>query len=273
MTALIGGSVLLIATSAIALAFGWGTADEQLIWTSIAASACAGVLLAIAAYRSRSARTASGAVAVSPERDVSTESNVRPIPASTGTVEADGATAATAATAAPGTAPETGVAAKATPEPERRPTRKPTRPRTKSGPPEPIDAASGPDGAAVRASDTVSASDRARDLSRDIAEVTERRARPRAETKPAAASASAAASAGAGTAARSTRKSTAAKTTGTRAQGASGATRADTQVVVLPDRGRFHRPECRFASDAEATRMSKTPARRRGYEPCGDCKP
>jgi hypothetical protein len=47
VTVLIGGSILLIAASAIALGFGWVTADESLIWTSIAASVGAGVLLAL----------------------------------------------------------------------------------------------------------------------------------------------------------------------------------------------------------------------------------
>ncbi|MGH2747063.1 MAG: GlsB/YeaQ/YmgE family stress response membrane protein [Actinomycetota bacterium] len=53
MTLLIGGSILLIAGSAIALAFGWVTSDESLIWTSIAASVGAAVLLALAYNRSR----------------------------------------------------------------------------------------------------------------------------------------------------------------------------------------------------------------------------
>ena len=53
MTALIGGSVLLIAGSALALVFGWITAEAALIWTSILASVAAGVLLALGYYRSR----------------------------------------------------------------------------------------------------------------------------------------------------------------------------------------------------------------------------
>ena len=53
MTALIGGSVLLIAGSALALVFGWITAQSVLIWTSIAASVTAGILLALGYYRSR----------------------------------------------------------------------------------------------------------------------------------------------------------------------------------------------------------------------------
>ena len=53
MTALIGGSVLLIAGSALALVFGWLTAEAALIWTSIAASVVAGILLALGYSRAR----------------------------------------------------------------------------------------------------------------------------------------------------------------------------------------------------------------------------
>lgn len=53
MTALVGGSVLLIAASAIALVFGWITAEPALLWISIAASVVAGVLLALGYQRSK----------------------------------------------------------------------------------------------------------------------------------------------------------------------------------------------------------------------------
>ena len=53
MTVLIGASVLLIAASAIALVFGWASANESLIWTSIVASFGAAVALALAFLRSR----------------------------------------------------------------------------------------------------------------------------------------------------------------------------------------------------------------------------
>ena len=53
MTALVGGSVLLIAASALALIFGWITAESALIWTSIIASVVAGILLALGYQRSR----------------------------------------------------------------------------------------------------------------------------------------------------------------------------------------------------------------------------
>ena len=53
MTALIGGSVLLIAGATIALVLGWVSASSSLIWTSIVASAGAAVMLALGYYRSR----------------------------------------------------------------------------------------------------------------------------------------------------------------------------------------------------------------------------
>lgn len=54
MTSLVGASVLLIAGSALALIFGWVTANESLIWTSIAASVASGVALALAYGQARS---------------------------------------------------------------------------------------------------------------------------------------------------------------------------------------------------------------------------
>lgn len=53
MTALIGGSLLLIVGAAIALVIGWIGEDESLIWTSIVASVAAGVMLSLAYYRSK----------------------------------------------------------------------------------------------------------------------------------------------------------------------------------------------------------------------------
>lgn len=66
MTALIGASVFLIAGSAIALVFGWVTADESLIWTSIAASVAGGVCLTLAYVRSRDEVAALGRGTESP---------------------------------------------------------------------------------------------------------------------------------------------------------------------------------------------------------------
>ena len=53
MTALVGGSVLLIVVAATSLVLGWTSADGSLIWTSIGASVGAAVLLALGYYRSR----------------------------------------------------------------------------------------------------------------------------------------------------------------------------------------------------------------------------
>ena len=53
MTALIGGSMLLIALAAITLVIGWIGADPPLIWVSIGASVLAAVLLALGYYRSK----------------------------------------------------------------------------------------------------------------------------------------------------------------------------------------------------------------------------
>jgi hypothetical protein len=53
MTALVGGSVLLIVVAATALVLGWTSADGSLIWTSIGASVLAGILLALGYYRSK----------------------------------------------------------------------------------------------------------------------------------------------------------------------------------------------------------------------------
>lgn len=45
-------------------------------------------------------------------------------------------------------------------------------------------------------------------------------------------------------------------------------------VVVIPERGRYHRPECRYVRGVEGAReMTKTGARRQGYSACGVCKP
>lgn len=53
MTALVGGSVLLIVVAATALVLGWTSADGSLIWTSIGASVGAAILLALGYYRSK----------------------------------------------------------------------------------------------------------------------------------------------------------------------------------------------------------------------------
>lgn len=61
-------------------------------------------------------------------------------------------------------------------------------------------------------------------------------------------------------------------TTRVAARGAAPATSAP--VVVVPDRDRFHRQECRFVRGvAGATRLPKASAARQGYAACGVCKP
>lgn len=65
MTALIGGSLLLIVVAAVALAMGWVGANESLIWTSIAASVAAAVMLSLGYYRSKG--EAAGGPAPRPE--------------------------------------------------------------------------------------------------------------------------------------------------------------------------------------------------------------
>ena len=45
-------------------------------------------------------------------------------------------------------------------------------------------------------------------------------------------------------------------------------------VVVIPDRGKFHRAECRYVRDVpEAETLSKSAASKQGYAACGVCKP
>jgi hypothetical protein len=46
------------------------------------------------------------------------------------------------------------------------------------------------------------------------------------------------------------------------------------RVVVIPDRGKFHAPDCRFVRDALGTEeLTRTQAGKQGYAPCGVCKP
>ena len=58
MTALLGGSILAIAASAVALVLGWLNAEETYIWGSIGATVLAAVLLVLAYVRSRGHETA-----------------------------------------------------------------------------------------------------------------------------------------------------------------------------------------------------------------------
>jgi hypothetical protein len=158
MTLLIGSSVLLITASAIALLFGWITADERLIWTSIVASAAAAVALAVAYQRSR-AEVDAARRAPPPGRTV--------VPGAT--------------------APLTGMA-----------TQSSIRPQTPS--------------------------------------------QTRATSKP---------------------------------QGSKPwvSPMNDAEVVAIPRRRKFHRPDCRYAKSAASERMPRSAARRRDYDACGICKP
>jgi hypothetical protein len=144
MTALVGGSVLLIVVAATALVLGWTSADGSLIWTSIGASVTAAILLALGYYRSKA--------------ELDTAPPPRPGP----------------------------------PAPE---------------PPEP----------------------------------------PQPQEPSATATRRAAPSTEGGM--------------------------EDREVVVDPDRKRYHRPDCRFARASRAQSMSLEAARARRYDPCGVCKP
>ena len=55
--------------------------------------------------------------------------------------------------------------------------------------------------------------------------------------------------------------------------GVAAATKAGS-VVVIPDRGKYHRAECRYVRGVdEAEVLSKSAATRQGYAACGVCKP
>ena len=142
MTALIGGSLLLIVVAAVALAMGWVGANESLIWTSIVASVGAAVMLSLGYYRSKA------------------EAGRRPAP---------------------------------------RPEPAPERPRSEPAP------GPGPQ-----------------------------------QTQPVP---------------------------------MVGAEEESDKVVAYADRSRFHRPDCRYASVPGGERITRETAQRRGYDPCGVCKP
>ena len=44
-------------------------------------------------------------------------------------------------------------------------------------------------------------------------------------------------------------------------------------VVVVPDRDKYHKETCRYAKNPAAMTMTKAAARRQGYSACGTCKP
>jgi hypothetical protein len=176
VTALIAGSVSLIALAAIALALGWLMESPGLIWASIAASVSSGVCLALAYSRSR--------------------------------------------VAAMGPPPN--------PDPDRvllRPARRRGQDTeaftlfdedSGMGPPLPPGAAVGAAGASIRPETPIPA---------------------RLASKP------------------------------------QGTPEADDDVVAVPARSKYHRPDCRYARVEGAERMPRSLARRRSYAPCGICKP
>jgi hypothetical protein len=47
----------------------------------------------------------------------------------------------------------------------------------------------------------------------------------------------------------------------------------DGEVVAVPERRKFHRPDCRYARVKGATKMARSTARRRNFDACGICKP
>lgn len=52
-----------------------------------------------------------------------------------------------------------------------------------------------------------------------------------------------------------------------------GAAEDGDRVIAYPDRSRFHRPDCRYATLAGGEKITRETAVRRGYDPCGVCKP
>jgi hypothetical protein len=49
--------------------------------------------------------------------------------------------------------------------------------------------------------------------------------------------------------------------------------KAGAEVVVIPDRDKFHKQGCRYAKGPGAMSLTKAQARRQGYKACGVCKP
>lgn len=67
---------------------------------------------------------------------------------------------------------------------------------------------------------------------------------------------------------------TATRAGASRARGrAAAAPKAGAEVVVIPDRDKFHKEGCRYAKGPGAMTLTKAQARRQGYKACGVCKP
>lgn len=47
----------------------------------------------------------------------------------------------------------------------------------------------------------------------------------------------------------------------------------DGEVIAVPVRRKFHRPDCRYAGVKGAMKMTKSAARRHNFDACGICKP
>ena len=250
MTALLGGSVALIAAAAIALVLGWSESEEPLVWGAIAGALGAGVLLAIALLRSRVAPARSGREdaerAGSPQ---TTTATLTPAGAHARPSKKTGAprpAAATAATATSGAA--TGRKSTATPaakSPAGKPTKKPAAPKAPKAPKAAASGGAAAGGAAAAAGGAIPAPDvtaKKKTPERTGSTPATPRSRPKTEaTAPAAKPVERKAKQG--------------------------------EVVAVPDRKKFHRPECRYAKANGAERMSKATARRRSYAACGVCKP
>jgi hypothetical protein len=81
--------------------------------------------------------------------------------------------------------------------------------------------------------------------------------------------------------AKTARKAPAKSTAATGSAGTAGAAgtaatspRRAAGVVVIPDRGKFHRAACRYVRDVPgAQELTKAQATRQGYDACGVCKP
>lgn len=93
--------------------------------------------------------------------------------------------------------------------------------------------------------------------------------RPAARPAPSRATAARATAARPAARAASATRATASKSAARPARAAAAAG----QVVVIPDRDKFHKTGCRYSKGAGAMRMTKSEARRSGYKPCGVCKP
>ncbi|HWL37110.1 MAG TPA: phage holin family protein [Frankiaceae bacterium] len=124
-------------------------------------------------------------------------------------------------------------------------------------------AAATPEPAAEPEPDLVAADATAEDI--EPAAAPAKKAPAKRASRTAAASASTGASATADAPAKPAKKA---------AEKAAPAKATASQVVVIPDRGKFHVETCRFVKGVPGTvNLTKATAKRQGYAPCGVCKP